>query len=381
MVKRIILPDIKEHLFRNKAIIILGPRQCGKTTLLKEISTHYENVLYLNCDIIEDRQALETGSLSALVSLVGKVKLVLIDEAQRVPDIGLCLKIMVDNIPGTQIIATGSSSFELSNRINEPLTGRKFEYQLHPFSFQELTDHYGDWQEQKTLKQRLIFGSYPDIVNNPGDEQRLLGLLVGSYLFKDVFTFQDLRKPELLEKLLRALALQVGSEVSYTELAQLTHSDQATIQRYVQLLEQAFIIFRLTNFSSNKRNEIKRARKMFFWDNGVRNSLIKDFRPVETRDDIGKLWENYIVSERMKLLTNQRMSRESHFWRNLNDSEIDYLEIYEERLDAYEIKWNPKRRIRTSSFLRLYPNASVQRLDREDYKSFLLPDITSRVAR
>jgi len=370
-IKRWLSDDIRDHMYRGKAIIILGPRQCGKTTLLHAISSGLENKLYLNCDDANDRQALETRSLAALRSLVGTHKSVLIDEAQRVSDIGLSLKIMVDNIPGIQIIATGSSSFELSNRINEPLTGRKFEYHLHPFSHQELAAHFGEWEEQKNLQRRLIFGSYPDVVKNPGEEQGLLNLLVGSYLFKDVFMFQDLRRPELLENILRALALQVGSEVSYTELAQLTRTDHSTVQRYIHLLEQAFIIFRLYNFSSNQRNEIRNARKIYFWDNGVRNSLIDDFRPPELREDIGKLWKNYLVSERMKYLGNNKLYRSSYFWRNVNQSEIDYLEFYNGRIEAYEIKWSPKRKVAASAFLSAYPEAAVSRVDRENYRGFV----------
>lgn len=371
VITRWLSEDIKAHMLKGKAIIILGPRQCGKTTLLQAVATGLESILYLNCDDANDRQALETSTLSALQSLVGKHKTILIDEAQRVVNIGLNLKIMVDNIPGIQIIATGSSSFELSNRINEPLTGRKFEYHLQPFSYQELAAHIGVWQEQKNLQRRLIFGSYPDIVNHPGEEQGLLNLLVGSYLFKDVFMFQDLRRPELLENLLRALALQVGSEVSYTELAQLTRTDHSTVQRYMQLLEQAFIIFRLYNFSSNKRQEIKRARKVYFWDNGVRNSLIDDFRPLELREDTGKLWENFLVAERMKYLGNNRLYRSGFFWRNVNHSEIDYLEMYNGRLEAYEFKWNPKRKISATAFRNTYPEADVSRVDRENYPQFL----------
>lgn len=371
VIKRWLADDIRDHMHRGKVIIILGPRQCGKTTLLKAISSGLEDKLQLNCDDANDRQALETKSLAALSSLVGRHRAVLIDEAQRVSDIGLSLKIMVDNIPGIQIIATGSSSFELSNRINEPLTGRKFEYHLHPFSHQELAAHFGSWEEHKHLQRRLIFGSYPDVVKNPGEEQGLLDLLVGSYLFKDVFMFQDLRRPELLENILRALALQVGSEVSYTELAQLTRTDHSTVQRYMHLLEQAFIIFRLYNFSSNKRNEIKNARKVYFWDNGVRNSLIDDFRPPELREDIGKLWENFLVAERMKYLGNNRLYRSGYFWRNVNQSEIDYLEFHSGRIEAYEFKWSPKRRISAAAFLSAYPGAAVSRVDRENYREFI----------
>ncbi|HOH97425.1 MAG TPA: ATP-binding protein [Candidatus Cloacimonadota bacterium] len=370
-INRWIIDDIRAHMFKGKAIIILGPRQSGKTTLLKDISASVENQLYLNCDDVNDRQALDTKTVPALRSLVGKHKLILIDEAQRVDDIGICLKIMVDSFPGIQIIATGSSSFELSNRINEPLTGRKVEYRLTPFSYQELTSYHGHWEEEKNLPKRLIWGAYPDIVNNPGQETDLLNLLVGSYLFKDVFMYQDLRRPELLENLLRALALQVGSEVSYTELAQLTRTDHSTVQRYIYMLEQAYIIFRLYNFSANRRNEIKNARKVYFWDNGVRNSLIDDFRQIENRDDIGKLWENYLVSERMKYLTNNRQYRMKHFWRNINQSEIDYLELFNNQITAYEMKWNPKRGISATAFKNAYPKANVMRVDRQNYASFL----------
>ncbi|MDY0152609.1 MAG: ATP-binding protein [Candidatus Cloacimonas sp.] len=372
MINRSIKTDIEANFGKGKAIIIMGPRQSGKTTLLNELSANSNSKLYLNCDIASDRQELEKQSLIALKSLVGKAKLIMIDEAQRVQDIGLSLKIMVDNIPGIQIIATGSSSFELANRINEPLTGRKYEYHLHPFSCEELVNHYGTYPEKRYLSNRLVFGSYPDVINNAGEEQSILNILVGSYLYKDVFIFQDLRKPEILDKLLRALALQIGSEVSYTELAQLTQTDHSTIQRYIHLLEHAFIIFRLSNYSSNLRNEIKRARKFYFWDNGVRNCLINDYRNLENRDDVGKLWENYIVSERMKLLSNNRLHRTPYFWRSILKSEMDYLELFENKIEAYEIKWNSKRKIKTASFLQLYPHATAGRIDSSNYQEFLV---------
>ncbi len=371
IISRQIRENILGNLFRGKAILIMGPRQCGKTTLLNSLIDSEESVLYLNCDDLSDRNALEKPTLSNLQTLVGRNRIVLIDEAQRVTDIGLSIKIMVDRIPGIQVIATGSSSFELNNRVCEPLTGRKYEYFLYPFSFSELSNHYGAWNEKKQLELRLVYGSYPDIVKHPSEGEELLKLLVDSYLFKDVFTFQDLRRPELLERLLRALALQLGSEISYTELAQITGTDHSTVQRYIQLLEQAYIIFRLYNYSNNKRNELKKGRKLYFWDNGVRNCLIDDFRKLELRNDVGKLWENYLVSERFKYLSNNRIHRSSYFWRNTNQSEIDYLEGYEDKLEAYEIKWSSKRSARFGPFQSTYPNAKVARLDRENYISFM----------
>lgn len=370
-IPRQITDNILSRLHSGKAIIIFGPRQSGKTTLLNNLSKHLDKILYLNCDDAQDRQALENQSLSHLKSVVGTYKSLLIDEAQRVSGIGLSLKILIDNMPQLQIIATGSSSFELSNQVSEPLTGRKYEYLLLPIAFQELLAHHGGFSERKELTRRLVFGAYPDIINNPGQETELLNLLAGSYLFKDVFSFQDLRRPGLLESILRALALQISSEVSYTELAQLAGTNHVTIQRYIQLLEAAFIIFRLPNYSTNQRNEIKRSRKIYFWDNGIRNSLINDFRDLENRNDIGSLWENYLVSERLKYLRNNQLYRSSFFWRSLHQSEIDYLELYEDKLDAYEMKWNPKRKVQSKAFSSLYPQAKFNLIHPDNYTSFL----------
>lgn len=371
MIKRFITSRILNNLHKGKAILIMGARQSGKTTVLKGLFPAQPDVLYLNCDDLEDRNLLAAETISSMKQFAGKSKYILIDEAQRVQNIGLKLKLLVDNFPEVQIIATGSSSFELSNQIMEPLTGRKYEFYLYPFAYQELADNFGEYQERKELANRLIYGSYPDIVTHPSEAATLLNHLVGSYLYKDNFTFQDLRKPELLDRLLNALALQIGSEVSYNELAQLISTDQKTIQKYIQLLEQAYIIFRLPNYSTNQRNEIKRSRKIYFWDNGVRNCLINDFRDIAVRDDIGKLWENYIVSERMKLLSNAGILRRSYFWRNIHKSEIDYLEVYEDKITAYEIKWNPRRNFKATAFTSLYPKAGLFFINPENYSEFL----------
>ena len=371
MIKRFITSRVLNNLHKGKAILIMGARQSGKTTLLKGLFPAQQDVLYLNCDDLEDRNLLAAEKISSMKKFAGKSKYILIDEAQRVQNIGLKLKLLVDNFPEVQIIATGSSSFELSNQIMEPLTGRKYEFYLYPFAYQELADNFGAYRERKELANRLIYGSYPDIVNHPSAAATLLNHLVGSYLYKDIFTFQELRKPELLDRLLNALALQIGSEVSYNELAQLISTDQKTIQKYIQLLEQAYIIFRLPNYSTNQRNEIKRSRKIYFWDNGVRNCLITDFRDIAVRDDIGKLWENYIVSERMKLLSNAGILRKSYFWRNIHKSEIDYLEVYEDKITAYEIKWNPRRNFKATAFTSLYPQAGLFLINPENYSEFL----------
>jgi len=368
MIPRTITSSILQRLNKGKAIIILGPRQSGKTTLLKEFQRLYPNdANYYNCDDAETRALFSSGSISMLRQLFGNMKMLLIDEAQKIENAGLAIKIIVDNLPGVQVIATGSSAFELSDKLNEPLTGRKWEYQLLPLSFEELATHSTPFDEIRLLKLRLMYGTYPDVVNNPGLEQDVLAELCTSYLYKDVFTMNDIRKPELIEKLFNALALQLGSEVSFNELAQLLQTDPATIERYILMLERAFIVFRITNFSTNQRNEIKRSRKIYFVDNGIRNAILADFRPLELRDDIGKLWENYIVSELHKLKLNRGLYHHSYFWRNRNGAEIDYLELANDQLSAYEIKWNPKKQGSFRAFLNLYPEALTETVTPENY--------------
>lgn len=368
MVTRSIETQINARLFQGKAIIILGPRQSGKTTLLNKIYNEHRDIsAYYNCDETEIRTLFSNQNSAVLRSIIGPSKLILLDEAQRIENAGLSIKIIVDSIPGVQVIASGSSAFELSDRVNEPLTGRKWEYQLCPFSFEELAQHTSIPDEIKRLKLRLLYGAYPEVVNCPGQEQANLANLSSSYLYKDVFTLHDIRKPELIEQLLQALALQVCSEVSYNELAQLLNSDRNTIERYLQILERAFIVFRLNNFSTNQRNEIKRSRKIYFWDNGIRNALISDYRPVELRDDVGKLWENYVVSELHKQRANHALLHKTYFWRSTGESEIDYIELQNAQISAYEIKWNPLKKPRTRAFLNHYPKAAVDVINPQNY--------------
>ncbi|MDP3114238.1 MAG: ATP-binding protein [Candidatus Cloacimonadaceae bacterium] len=373
MINRTIEDHIRQRLFSRKAIIVLGPRQSGKTTILKRLEqAHQNDALYFNCDETDIRAQLSNQNLSILKSLIGENKLILIDEAQRVDNIGLTIKIMVDNLPMVQIVASGSSAFELSDRVNEPLTGRKWEFHLYPFSFEELAKHSDTMEEIKHLLPRLIYGSYPEIVNNPGKERDVLTNLSSSYLYKDIFSLYDIRKPELIEQLLMALSLQICSEVSYHELAQLLSSDPATIERYILILERAYIVFRLINYSTNQRNEIKKSRKIYFIDNGIRNALISDFRQIDLRDDIGKLWENYIVSELHKFRSNYNSIAKPYFWRSVGSGEIDFLELENAQLTAYEIKWNSQKRARTRSFNNLYPNAKVNLINRENYFTYLV---------
>lgn len=364
---------IRQKMFSGKLVLVIGPRQSGKTTLLRALERESEEkVSYLNCNEPDIRNLLTETTSSSLKHLIGSAKIIMIDEAQRVKNIGLALKLIIDNFKNVQLIATGFSSFELSNEINEPLTGRKWEYYLLPLSTRELVEYSGTLEERRLLGQRLIYGMYPDVVVNPGEEKEILYNLATSYLYKDIFTFQEVRKPEVVEKLLEALALQMGSEVSYNELAQLIQVDPSTVQRYIDLLEKAFVIFRLRSFSRNVRNELKKSQKVYFYDNGVRNALIANFSPPEMRTDTGALWENFLVSERTKMLCNNTIYVNKYFWRTKYQQEIDYLEESEGRLDAYEFKWNPKKKARfPKAFLKAYPNHTTHVITSDNYMDFL----------
>lgn len=374
MLQRELEKIVQSRLFKNKAIVIVGPRQVGKTTFLKQIIdfTH-KKTMYLNCDEPDIRQALNLPSSTQLKALLGDAEIVLIDEAQRVKDIGITLKLIIDNLPEKQLIVTGSSALELSNSINEPLTGRKFEYKMFPFSHKELVDENGALEEKRLLEHRMIFGSYPDVVNNFGNEKEILSNIVSSYLYKDLFDFQDIRKPEIIEQLLQALALQIGSEVSFNELSKLIGIDNATVRRYIDLLEKTFVIFNLRSFSRNVRNELKKSRKFYFYDNGVRNALIANFKSLSLRNDTGALWENYLISERHKRNNYAMSYANTYFWRTTQQQEIDYIEDIDGVLNCYEFKWNDKKKSTlTSTFSNAYPDSTFQVINPSNFSDFLL---------
>jgi predicted AAA+ superfamily ATPase len=339
-VKRHIQQSIENSLFKNKVIIIYGARRTGKTTVVKEIQNKFNDIsVYLNCDEPDIRQSLTEKTSTELKSLIGNNKLVIIDEAQRVKNIGLTLKLITDNYKEIQVIATGSSSFELSNEIVEPLTGRKYEYHLYPFSISELQNIYSPLEIDRLLENRIIFGFYPEIVLNEPDAQRNLKEIAKSYLYKDVLQYQNIRNPEILEKLLQALALQIGNEVSYNELSNIVGIDKKTVQNYISILEKAYIIFRLNPFSSNLRNELKSLRKIYFYDTGIRNAIINNFNPANLRNDMGFLWENFMISERLKNNSNNSSDVNFYFWRAHQKGEIDYIEEAAGEISAYEFKW------------------------------------------
>jgi predicted AAA+ superfamily ATPase len=373
MIARHLEKLIDARMFSGKAILLMGPRQVGKTTLVDAIlSRRKEPVLRLNADEPDVREILADITSQRLRSLIGRNRIVFIDEAQRIANIGLTLKLIVDQIPEVQVIATGSSALELAATIKEPLTGRKFEFFLTPFKFIELVSHHGELDETRLLNERLVMGSYPEIVAAPDRAIERLKLLADSFLYKDLLTLEELKKPQLLEKILRALALQIGSEVNSAELSRLVGAAIGTVEKYINLLTQAYIIFDLPAYSRNVRNEIRKARKIYFHDNGIRNAVLGNFQPFENRTDVGPLWENYLMSERQKIWANNPTAPSRHFWRTTQQQEIDYIEASVDSLAAFEFKWNPRARAKfPKTYSRAYPESSTQLVSPKTYAEFL----------
>jgi hypothetical protein len=372
MMTRLLEKIIKDKIVFKKAIIVLGSRQTGKTTLLSHITVEMKNVLFLNCDNPIVRQQLENANYETLLQLIGSNKVLFIDEAQRVKNIGLTLKIIIDQIKDVQLFISGSSAFELANEMNEPLTGRKWEYILYPISWQEFESNVGYLTAIQQFENRLIYGMYPEIINKKGDEIEVLQQLTTSLLYKDILSHSGIRKPDVLEKLLRALALQIGSEVNFNELSSLLRVDKNTVNTYINLLEKTFIIFRLNPLSRNLRNEINTSRKIYFYDNGIRNSLISNFSPLEFREDKGALFENFLISERVKALHYNKVYSNIYFWRTTQQQEIDYVEDRNGELFAFEFKFsagkNPKLPI---TFSKNYPETEFKVINKENFQEFL----------
>ena len=344
MIKRQLQEKIETRIFAGKAIIVIGARQVGKSTLFKMIIDKQNlPTLQLNCDEPETRDMLSNTNIAKLRLLIANNRIVVIDEAQRVENIGMTLKLITDNFPDIQLLVTGSSSFELQDKLNEPLTGRKFEYHLFPISTAEILKSEGLLKVNQTLEQRLIFGSYPDIITHANDAKELLTNLAGSYLYKDLLSLDSVRRPALLGKILIAIALQVCSEVSYNEIAQTVGTDNKTVEKYIELLEKCYIIFKLGAFSRNLRTELKKSRKIYFYDNGIRNAILNNFAPLSLRQDTGALWENFIISERIKHNQYSGKYVNSYFWRTTTQQEIDYIEECDGQFSLFEMKWNPRR--------------------------------------
>lgn len=370
MISRDLTARIKVNLNKGKVIVLIGPRQVGKTTLINALLDGIP-FLFLDGDDAVVVDTLANANTETLKSTIGSYKYVFIDEVQRIPNIGLKLKIIVDQIKDVQVIVSCSSAFEINHLTQEPLTGRKFEYHLFPISWGEFESNVGYIKAQQQLELRLLYGMYPDVINNFGNEYEILKNLVSSYLYKDILSLAGIRKSEVLQKILQALALQVGSEVSYNELAQLVGVDKNTISNYIDLLEKAFVIFRLNSFSKNIRNEIKANRKIYFYDNGVRNMLIGNFNSLEFRQDKGSLWENFLVSERIKLLSYSQSVAKPYFWRTTAQQEIDYLETNADAVSAFEFKWASLKKVKLpKSFEEAY-QPSFLVVTKENFREFL----------
>lgn len=373
VISRTIIPQLKELFFDGKAIVIIGPRQTGKTTLLKELAGSYGEYLYMDGDDSASRQNLTDVSYEGLKQIIGTHRIVFVDEAQRIRNAGLTLKMITDRFPEVQLLVSGSSALEMGDTINEPLTGRKWEYKLLPISWEEWLKHNDFLTVEQQLENRLVFGMYPDVLNRIGREPQVLNDLTSAYLYKDIIALSGIKKPEILEKLVLALALQCGSEVSLTELGQLLGLDKNTVSSYIQLLEQAFVVFRRSAFSRNLRNEIKRHQKVYFYDNGVRNAIINNFNPIAFRQDIGILWENFLMSERMKYLNSNGLFVRSYFWRTVQQQEIDLIEEVGGKIHAYEFKWNPRSTPKKpSAFAKAY-ESSFEVITPQNFTAFLTP--------
>ena len=375
MITRQLQDTITHVLYHGKAIIIMGARQVGKSTLLKQLFDNQPNVLWLNGDEPDVRSVFEQATSSRLKAIIGKHKIVILDEAQRIRDIGIKLKLITDNIPDVQLVATGSSSFELSNRINEPLTGRKFEYQLFPLSFGEMVESSDLLTEKRLIPHRMVYGYYPDVVTSVGMEREILAELTNSYLYKDILSLDSIQKSDHLLRLLQCLALQLGSQVSYSELALQVGIDAKTVERYISLLEKCYIVFRLMSFSRNLRNELKKSRKIYFYDNGIRNAVIGNYTSLENRmpADIGALWENFVIAERIKKATYDRNHCSRWFWRTKTQHEVDYIEEADGIISAYEFKWNPKKAVQQpKTFVAAYPESRFYCITPDNIEDLLL---------
>lgn len=374
MIHRILEEKIQPLLGGNKAIIVMGARQVGKSTLLNELLGENKNALWLNEDDIDVQNLFHEMSSTRMRALLGNNKFLVIDEAQRIPDIGLRIKLVTDQVSDVQVIATGSSSFELASKVNEPLTGRKREFKMFPLTFKEMVSNSNLLDELRMIPHRLVYGYYPEVVSNPGDEKNTLKELSDSYLYKDILSLDSISKPDKLVRLLKALALQIGSQISYNEIGNMISLDSKTVERYVDILEKSFIVFRLGSFSRNLRNELKASRKIYFWDLGIRNAIIGNLAQIENRTDAGELWENFAIAERLKQNAYQNSFAQSWFWRTQQQKEIDYIEEENGMIHAFEFKWN-EHKARTKcpeSFSTAYPDAFFQVITPKNIEEFLM---------
>lgn len=370
-IRREITTALKNDMFQGKVLILTGARQVGKTTLIKSILSNKKSVISFNADNPTDRAKLENQDFEKLDKIIGDNQIIFIDEAQKIENVGNTLKLLVDSYQKTkQIIATGSSSLNLLSNTQEPLTGRKFVYELFSLSVREMFPDIHSLDVEKAIPTLLIYGSYPEIYNSDENtKQRLLSEITGSYLYQDILELEQVRNPAVLQKLLSAIALQLGSEVSLNELSNLTGLDLKTVERYIDLLEKNYVIFRLPPYYTNQRKTLSKLNKIYFYDLGIRNTLINNFNPITLRSDVGALWENFLVVERMKLRQYGSIHASQYFWRTYDGAEIDLVEEREGKLFGYEFKWGQERTAPKSWLT--YPNATYTLVNRESFTDFL----------
>jgi len=376
-IQRFLLSQIQDSLLPGKVLVLYGPRQVGKTTIANELLASVPlRSRFINADELIYREALSSQNRQRLGEVLGDAELLVIDEAQRVPNIGINLKILVDSFPKAIIVATGSASFELANKISEPLTGRSLTFNLYPVSYPEIFQTIGAIEARSQLERWLIWGGYPAIVTteNPALREKLLGELVGAYLYRDILELEALRRSEKIVDLLRLLAFQIGQEASIAEMATSLALNRQTVERYLDLLEKVFIVFRVGGFSRNLRKEITKNPRYYFFDNGVRNSLIQNFNSLSLRDDVGQLWENYLIIERRKANQAANRSVNSYFWRTYDQKEIDCVEEHGGRLFGYELKWRKSeiRRATRNEFSEAYPGSTLRTITQENFEEFLM---------
>ena len=374
MILRNLESSILPLLNGQKVILIMGARQVGKSTLLNQMLGNRQDVLWMNGDEPDIQDLFHEMTSTRIKAILGQHKLFVVDEAQRIPNIGLRLKLISDQIPEVQVIATGSSSFELANKVNESLTGRKRQFKMFPLTFNEMVNHTNFLEETRMIPHRMVYGYYPEVVTNSGDERTTLKELSDSYLYKDILSLESINKPDQLIRLLKALALQIGSQVSYNEVGNLVGLDSKTVERYIDILEKSFIIFRLVSYSRNHRNELKASRKIYFWDLGIRNAVIGNLAQIENRTDTGELWENFAIAERLKKITYANSFAQCYFWRTRQQHEIDYLEEEDGHLSAFEFKWNDRKAKAKcpESFKTAYPDATFKVITPKNIEEFLL---------
>ncbi|NOY50305.1 MAG: ATP-binding protein [Chlorobi bacterium] len=375
MLARRLKVNIEQFLRPNKVVLILGSRRVGKTVLINQIKKDFHGkVLTLNAEDSLTKEFLGHKSIANYKTSLTGTELLIIDEAQTIPDIGQILKLIVDEINGIKIIATGSSAFDLLNKFGEPLTGRSFAFYLFPFSVSEYLEIESKFESLQKLEERIVFGSYPELMEykTATEKQFYLQNLVNTYLLKDIFALDGLRGSSKIFDLLKLLAFQIGSEVSPHELGNHLGMSKNTVEKYLNLLQKVFVIFELKAFSNNLRKEISKSKKWYFIDNGIRNAIINDFTPIPNRKDIGELWENFIIAERLKQnhynLSNKRM----YFWRTYDQQEIDLVEESDGRLEAFEIKWGKTKSKEPKAWGKAYPEASFNVVSKQDFPNWLI---------